>query len=86
MSALQVTWACLQSASALHAKQLVHLDFRYANVLWDSEGPFVIYLEMAATPPLKVKTPVFLLSWSKVLLRLLDVLLLYQWFVGPGRV
>ncbi|KAL0038926.1 hypothetical protein WJX77_002070 [Trebouxia sp. C0004] len=49
----KVIRACLQSASALHAKQLVHRDFRYANVLWDSEGPFVIDLEMAATSPLK---------------------------------
>ncbi|KAL0022900.1 hypothetical protein WJX77_005143 [Trebouxia sp. C0004] len=49
----KVIRACLQSASALHARQLVHRDFRYANVLWDSEGPFVIDLEMAATPPLK---------------------------------
>ncbi|DBB05739.1 TPA: hypothetical protein ACH3X1_012339 [Trebouxia sp. C0004] len=51
----KVIRACLQSASALHARQLVHRDFRYANVLWDSEGPFVIDLEMAATPPLKVR-------------------------------
>lgn len=51
--AVQVTSACLLSASALHAKQLVHRDFRY--VLWGSEGPFVIDLEMAATPPLKVR-------------------------------
>lgn len=49
----KVIWACLQSASALHANQLVHRDFRYANILWDSDGPFVIDLEMAATPPLK---------------------------------
>lgn len=55
VSELQVMWACLQSASALHAKQLVHRDFRYANVLWDSEGPFVIDLEMAAIPPLEVR-------------------------------
>ncbi len=55
IAALQVIRACLQSASALHARQLVHRDFRYANVLWDSEGPFVIDLEMAATPPLKVR-------------------------------
>ena len=55
VSELQVMWACLQSASALHAKQLVHRDFRYANVLWDNEGPFVIDLEMAAVPPLEVR-------------------------------
>ena len=55
IAALQVMQACLQSASALHAKQLVHRDFRYANVLWDSEGPFVIDLDMAATPPWKVR-------------------------------
>ena len=55
IAALQVIRACLQSASALHAKQLVHRDFRYAKVLWDIEGPFVIDLEMAATPPLKVR-------------------------------
>ena len=55
VSAVQVIQACLQSASALHAKQLVHRDFRYANVLWDSDGPFVIDLEMAAAPPLKVR-------------------------------
>ena len=60
--ALQVIRACLQSASALHAKQLVHRDFRYANVLWDAEGPFVIDLEMAATPPLKVRHLCFLFS------------------------
>ena len=42
ISALQVIQACLQSASALHAKQLLHRDFRYASILWDSEGPFVI--------------------------------------------
>ncbi|DBA80480.1 TPA: hypothetical protein ACH3X2_007408 [Trebouxia sp. C0005] len=57
-----VIQACLQSASALHAKQLVHRDFRYANVLWDTEGPFVIDLEMAATPPLK--DPPVHLAWT----------------------
>ena len=51
MSALQVIRACLQCASALHAKQPVHRDFRYANVLWNGEGPFVIDLEMAAPRP-----------------------------------
>ncbi|KAL3151025.1 hypothetical protein ABBQ38_012896 [Trebouxia sp. C0009 RCD-2024] len=49
----KVVQACLQAASALHADQLVHRDFRYANVLWDLDGPFVIDLEMAARPPLK---------------------------------
>ncbi|KAL0054515.1 hypothetical protein WJX82_010134 [Trebouxia sp. C0006] len=58
----KVIRACLQSASALHAKQLVHRDFRYANVLWDIEGPFVIDLEMAATPPLK--DPPMQLAWT----------------------
>ncbi|DBB05698.1 TPA: hypothetical protein ACH3X1_012307 [Trebouxia sp. C0004] len=58
----KVIRACLQSASALHARQLVHRDFRYANVLWDSEGPFVIDLEMAATPPLK--DPPVQLAWT----------------------
>ncbi|DBB07453.1 TPA: hypothetical protein ACH3X3_008930 [Trebouxia sp. C0006] len=60
--ACKVIRACLQSASALHAKQLVHRDFRYANVLWDIEGPFVIDLEMAATPPLK--DPPMQLAWT----------------------
>ncbi|DBA96654.1 TPA: hypothetical protein ACH3X1_015511 [Trebouxia sp. C0004] len=58
----KVIRACLQSASALHARQLVHRDFRYANVLWDSEGPFVIDLELAATPPLK--DPPVQLAWT----------------------
>ncbi|KAL3163146.1 hypothetical protein ABBQ32_009556 [Trebouxia sp. C0010 RCD-2024] len=58
----KVIRACLQSASALHAKQLVHRDFRYANILWDNEGPFVIDLEMAATPPLK--DPPVQLAWT----------------------
>ncbi|DBB14126.1 TPA: hypothetical protein ACH3X3_001078 [Trebouxia sp. C0006] len=58
----KVIRACLQSASALHAKQLVHRDFRYASVLWDIEGPFVIDLEMAATPPLK--DPPMQLAWT----------------------
>ena len=31
--ALQVVQACLQAASALHANQLVHRDFRHPNVL-----------------------------------------------------
>lgn len=79
--AVQVIQACLQSASALHAKQLVHRDFRYANVLWDTEGPFVIDLEMAATPPLKVRHPSSFFSSlgntcrAKTLLSLHDVLL-----------
>lgn len=53
--AFQVIRACLQSASALHTRQLVHQDFRYANVLWDTEGPFVIDLDMAATLLLKMR-------------------------------
>lgn len=51
---LQVVQGCLQAASVLHADQLVQWDFRYANVLWDIGGPFVIALEMAERPPLQV--------------------------------
>ena len=81
LKVVQVIRACLQSASALHAKQLVHRDFRYANVLWDTEGPFVTGLEMAATPPLEVRhLSSFFSSFdnrisAKTLLSLHDVLL-----------
>ena len=54
---LQVIHACLHTAAALHVKQVVLRDFRHANVLWDKDGPFIIDLELAAVPPLKVAHP-----------------------------
>ena len=55
ISAVQVIWACLLSASALHAKQLVHRDFRFANAVPELSNAFLIDLELAAAPPLKVR-------------------------------
>lgn len=52
---VQVIHACLRTAAALHAAQIVHRDFRHANILWDTDGPFVIDLELAAVPPIEVR-------------------------------
>ena len=65
ISALQVIRACLQAASALHAKQLVHSDSRFSNNLWDAEGPFVIDVQMGAKPPLKVRHGLFFLALTR---------------------
>lgn len=52
---VQVIHACLRTAAALHAAKIVHRDFRHANVLWDTNGPFVIDLELAAMSSVKVR-------------------------------
>jgi RIO-like serine/threonine protein kinase len=47
-------YAAIRAAEVLHSEGLVHTDFRAANILWRSNGPFVIDLEQVHEEGYKV--------------------------------